>query len=143
MRVALLLFALTLLAPGAVLAAGKLYKWTDENGVTHYTDEPPAGQQFETRPVQADPPAAPAAEIAPAVESENCRRTRANVATLEKPGQVRMDIDGDGEAEPLSDLQRNEQLEIARRQVGVYCTVTAPAADEQGQAEDPAGDEAP
>lgn len=38
---------ITLLAAACCLAAGThaatLYKWTDENGVTHFTERPPAG----------------------------------------------------------------------------------------------------
>src|SRR5690606_2568315 len=55
MRAILLLLTVTLALPGAALAAGKLYKWTDQNGVTHYTDEPPVDQGFETRPVAPAP----------------------------------------------------------------------------------------
>ena len=128
MRVLLLLLTLTLALPGAAQAAGKLYKWTDEHGVTHYTDEPPAGTGYETRPVEV-PPAPPSEpSIEAAVESENCKRVRSNVRTLEGGGEVRMDLDGDGEAELLDEPRRADQLEIARRQVGVYCTATEPAA---------------
>ena len=39
-------------------AAGQIYKWVDENGVTHYGERPPQGQK--ARPVGAAPATAPA-----------------------------------------------------------------------------------
>jgi len=139
MRLALLVSCLLLL-PATGLAAGKLYKWNDAQGVTHYTDEPPPDQQpYETRPVQGRPAAEPVAGIAPAEESENCRLVRKNITTLEGEGDIRMDLDGDGEAETLSAAQKATQLEIARQQVGVYCTATA-AGDDASAGDEPAGD---
>lgn len=44
MRLALLLLC-TLSLP----ALAQVYKWTDENGVTHFGSQPPAGQQEEVR----------------------------------------------------------------------------------------------
>ena len=50
-------------------------------------------------------------------------------------------VDGDGTAELLTPPQRDAQLEIAQRQVGVYCTAATDAAmPADGAAPDPAQD---
>jgi hypothetical protein len=41
-----------------LLAGAEVYKWVDENGVVHYTETPPEGQQ--TTPIEVAPPAASA-----------------------------------------------------------------------------------
>ena len=134
MRTFVLLISLLLAAP-AVLAAGKLYKWTDEHGVTHYTDEPPAGRDFEARNLprdanaeradtadeQAEDDQAQAPNPAAVRNAENCRVLRRNVEGLQIPGAVRMDLDGDGEPEVLNDEQKAQQLDIAQRQLAAYC----------------------
>src|SRR5690606_32742653 len=126
MRLALLVSCLLLL-PATGLAAGKLYKWTDAQGVTHYTDEPPPDQQpYETRPVQGRPAAEPVAGIAPAEESENCRLVRKNITTLEGEGDIRMDLDGDGGTGcGASRARRPARLAAARRGRGRYLVVGA------------------
>jgi hypothetical protein len=47
---------LIFLAAG-LLAGAEIYKWVDENGVVHYTDTPPEGQQ--TLQIDVSPPAEP------------------------------------------------------------------------------------
>ena len=49
-RVIGLVFAAGVLVPGAALA-GKLYKWVDENGVTHYGDAIPPEYSKQTHDV--------------------------------------------------------------------------------------------
>lgn len=148
MRLLPLLIAVSLALPAAA-AADTLYKWTDAEGITHYSDSPPPqGSDVEAREIRVDPapppiaaaPDAAAPDAAPGTApesepgaepvptaSENCTRVRANVETLERSEVVRMDLDGDGTTETLTDEQREQQLEIAQRQVEVYCTPGVPA----------------
>jgi len=156
MRLLPLLIAVSLALPLGAAAAQTLYKWTDAEGITHYSDEPPPeGSEVEARRIKVDPapppvtdPPADAASTAPAdsaaapaTASENCARVRSNVETLQGSGEVRMDLDGDGTAELLTPPQRDAQLEIAQRQVGVYCTAATDAAmPADGVATDPAQD---
>lgn len=50
---ALFLLGLTLALP----AAGRtVYQWTDEAGVTHFGDTPPAGQDYQTREMEGGAP---------------------------------------------------------------------------------------
>ena len=139
MRLLPLLIVVVLALPAAA-AAETLYKWTDAEGITHYSDSPPPeDSDFEAREIRVDPAPPPIAEAPEAAAtastdaqatptaSENCTRVRANVETLERSEVVRMDLDGDGTSEALTDAQREQQLEIAQRQVEVYCTPGAPA----------------
>ncbi|PSD09525.1 DUF4124 domain-containing protein, partial [Stenotrophomonas maltophilia] len=48
-----------LLLASANAVAGPVYKWKDANGVTQYSETPPAGRKFETR-AQARSPRRPA-----------------------------------------------------------------------------------
>ena len=42
-------------------ASAQVYKWTDENGVTHFGNQPPAGQRNEQVEVRAPEPGRPSA----------------------------------------------------------------------------------
>jgi len=145
-----LLIVVSLALPAGA-AAETLYKWTDAEGITHYSDAPPPeGSDVEARQIKVDPAPPPVAAAPPAAAdaaaeaaaaptaSENCTRVRANVETLQGSAEVRMDLDGDGTAELLTPPQRDAQLEIAQRQVTVYCT---PGTDDAGTpADGEAGD---
>jgi hypothetical protein len=53
------LLLLPLLLLFALPAAGQLlYRWKDDNGVTHYSDQPPTGRSYETRQIESAPAAA-------------------------------------------------------------------------------------
>lgn len=43
-------------------AHAAIYKWVDENGVTHYSEKPPSGKKTEQVPIQ-NKPAVPAAPV--------------------------------------------------------------------------------
>src|SRR5690554_4765402 len=66
MRVLLLLFAVL-----SFPASAQVYKWVDENGVTHFGSQPPPGQQ---KPVDVKP--ASGGTAAPAAESDIIRQAR-------------------------------------------------------------------
>lgn len=109
------------------VAAEVLYRWTDDKGVVHYTDQPPpAGRKFEKREVKIEEPApAPAeapAETAAAKPSAACERVRQNIKVLEGSGGVSMDLDGDGQAEPLDEATRKRELERSRELEKTLCS---------------------
>ena len=54
----LLLMMLFLCSPA--LAADKVYKWTDENGVVHYDAKPPEQAEAQTVDIRRAPPPPPA-----------------------------------------------------------------------------------
>ena len=128
-----ILFGLSLLLTMAAASAGELYQWKDANGVTHYSQTPPASGNYTERtesgrdiapaPAQAD-----AKDEKPA-ESPQCATARANIALLESESPVRQDSDGDGEPDKtLDDTERANQLELARALLKANCADGATAA---------------
>lgn len=124
------LLAAALAVSGAAAASGEIYRWTDEDGVTHYSDTPPPSREHSTVKVAIAPPPTPVAEPKPEVETpkppvttnqSNCETARKNLETFASSARVEMDRDGDGKTEPLDETQR--AAEIARNQelVKIYC----------------------
>ena len=144
MRAALLALALVSLPAGAV------YKWVDEKGVTHYTEEPPPdakATKIETRTVgpggttgatedwkqkelerrkerldrdHAEDYAKRKSEHDAAVHANRCAQARRSLATLERARPVYR-INERGEKVYLEDQDRPRQVEQARAQVETAC----------------------
>jgi hypothetical protein len=113
--------SLLLLAAGPALA-GPVYKWKDANGVTQYSENPPAGRKFETREQTRDPANRTAADPAPAAVNPQCATARANLALLDGTGPVLQDLNGDGTAETaLDEGQRANQRALAEAASKAYC----------------------
>lgn len=123
------------IALGAILAfaatpafaqqtAGEVYQWTDANGVTHYSQTPPAQGRYEQRLITSSGTAAASgSEPVAKVENANCTTARANIAALENEGDVMQDTDGDGEPDSVLDAgQRASQLDLAQAAVRAYCS---------------------
>lgn len=122
-----------LLAAGAALAqSSEVYQWKDADGVTHYSDAPPAKGQFQSRDVSykegtpvpstasttAVPPTAPA--------TEKCTLARTNLERLNSGGDIGLDEDGDGNADAAMDAaQRAQQTRLAEIQIKTFCTPAA------------------
>ena len=105
--------------------AGEVYKWTDANGVTHYSQTPPASGRYEHRLITSggSVAAATAAAEPTAVENPQCTTARANIVALQAEGEVQFDADGDGKPDRVLDAaQRTAQLELAEAAVKAYCT---------------------
>jgi hypothetical protein len=120
------LLLLPLLLMFALPAVGQqLYRWKDDDGVTHYTDHPPPqGRQYETREVEPDPPPPPAEAADEVLEgpSEPCLQARANLAVFERGGEVSMDLDGDGVPEKLDAAAHARELARTRELIARHCT---------------------
>lgn len=128
MRFCLLL--LTLFVFAAPAGAERFYKWTDEQGNVHYTDEPPAEGEYEEMRPDAAPPASEAAGAAErleawrarqkesaerraerraereeaareqAVRQENCDRAREKARVLEQSNRILLPAEEEGD-EPV------------------------------------------
>lgn len=115
------------LAVAAVLAAAlplsadansdRVYRWTDSNGVTHYSDSPPPTGQYQEVGTRA---ARPPAEQAPAEPSPECRRARENLEKLTGGGEIQMQ-DDEGNAFTLNAAQVEAQIRIAEAAINAYC----------------------
>jgi hypothetical protein len=119
------LLLLTLIAILAMPAAAQqLYRWKDDNGVVHYTDQAPTDREFETRNVVNDPPAPVEAPVAEqdTPPSGRCLQARANLQVFESSDDVSMDLDGDGVPERLDAVAHARELERTRELVQVHCT---------------------
>lgn len=130
------ILALAACCAGAA-SATDVYRWTDEKGVTHYSDTPPGNKKYErvnvrtgkaSEPVQelqqeAPPkPTAPAratAQVDPAVRAERCQNARRNLIALRSNLDVTAEFDG--ETRTLTPEERATQLEQNEKIVSANC----------------------
>lgn len=121
MRLKTGLLGLCLLAGTA--GAADLYKWKDANGVTHYSESPPAGQKFEARRIDSRGGVGLAQEeTSGAKESPQCIQARQNLKALSDSRPVMQDTDGDGKPDAkLDESQREAQRNLADAGVKAYC----------------------
>ena len=149
-RAAIGLASLALLALAPSAWAGKMYKWVDEHGVTHYTQTPPPDTQAEElRP--PPPPAVDPAEAKAALDArikaldeekasreraaiearedatqeeirrENCDKARKAVEILEQHRRITIPT-ADGGSARMTEEQRQAELAERRKQVEEFCT---------------------
>ncbi|MTI64104.1 MAG: DUF4124 domain-containing protein [Methylophaga sp.] len=127
----------------------QIYKWVDENGQTHYSQQPPESGQAEMIDVPPPPPINPdeardevqelieqqqAAEQAEleaeqqarqaaeqeAVREENCRIARENLRSYQNnPGRRIMDQEGN--VTRLTEEDRQQKIQEFQEQVDLYC----------------------
>lgn len=125
------LLAAALALSGAAVASGEIYRWTDDNGVTHYSDTPPVSREHSTFKVASAPPVPvplPATELAAeatkapvTTNQSNCETARKNLETFANSTSVTMDRDGDGTAESLDEAQRATEIARNEELVEIYC----------------------
>lgn len=143
----ILTLAVLLVAAPAMSSAASVYKWTDENGVTHFGDRQPTGQQAESvsirtgkRSESSRPSPQEQVEALESQEAEkaerqqenavekarrkqreaNCETARSNLSILKRNSRIR--VEEDGEQRYLSpeeiDEQREKFEEIAEENCG-------------------------
>lgn len=133
----------TLLALGSTVAAERVYKWTDENGVVHFSASPPPDQQAERITVRSAPPTPVEAPEQSAgetpegdlfseaeqpdnsgIEEDNrrkqCQKGRNMIAQIEPRPRV-FSVDKDGNRTYLADEERIALLQQARDLVAEHC----------------------
>jgi cytoskeletal protein RodZ len=133
---------LLLVAP---LATAQVYKWTDAQGITHYSETPPPGNTKYSQVSVASGSEAPASSSTSAASTassdsspsssgtptqtpdtpENraklCASLKANISTLQGSGPVVMQGPG-GEQHLLNADQRKQQLDAGQSQYQQYCS---------------------
>jgi hypothetical protein len=116
---------LLLVATGlcASAAATNVYQWKDSKGVTHSSDSPPPGAQYDTRRIDNRGDAVEEAEAPAETEvSSQCATARMNLATLSSGSPVQQDTDGDGKPDKvLDDEERATHKNLAETAVKAYC----------------------
>lgn len=127
LRTALLATAVLALGTAPAAFADELYQWKDANGVTHYSQTPPAQGKYQARSIYHREQAIDAGTpTAAPVESSQCTTARKNIELLQSGSRLQMDSDGDGKADrDLSDNEREKQLQIAQTVARVNCSSTA------------------
>lgn len=125
------IFLLALLATASAHAA-QMYSWTDANGTKHFSDRPPPESVAAKK---LDLPARDATAVAEAQDGDQddaaatdtdpeaqrmaaCGQARQNLTALRSDVPVRLTEDGD---DFLDDDQRQQQIEVAEKQVALYC----------------------
>ena len=131
-------------------AGAALYKWVDEKGVTHYTEEPPPDRKSTRIEIRSDGPAAPPekaeswkdkevelrrrrlekerndetsearAKKEAAQRQRNCLRARDALDTL-APGHPVYQVNEKGERVYMEDAQREEQVKRWRKEAETWC----------------------
>ena len=131
------------------LAAAEIYKWVDEEGVTHYTQQPPPASQASrvdvTGPGEAEiereqrAMEQTAAELEAAREqrresareearaerqearrAQQCAQLRENIETLADRRRLRV-RDGEGRVRRLSEEERRQRLAERRAELDEHC----------------------
>lgn len=133
-RSTLLLALLAAALPAA--AAQTLYKWTDADGVVHYSATPPpdgarasevklrgepAARDSDTAAARTDADADAtdtATADGDAARQRNCAIARANIATLKASDEVRL---GDAASAPLTPEQRATELARMEKLADALC----------------------
>jgi hypothetical protein len=139
------LLALLICCGAAVAQETKVYQWTDENGVVHFTDSKPDGRSVEERtlvapPAEAariqQPDSAPGSvaqerreEIArkkqearaeQAANEARCAEWQAEVDRLE-PNRRVFFTNEDGETERMDDVERTDRVAELKAQIARHC----------------------
>lgn len=136
-----------LLAMSATAMASQVYKWVDAQGVTHFSAQPPQGQDATSVNTAAPPPKPAVAEdkkAAPTFESiadpeqaaidekvkqdiaakeverkKYCADVRTNLSQLENNPRVRTEVDG--EVRRLSEEERQSRISEAQKAIAENC----------------------
>ena len=136
-----------LLALSASAMASQVYKWVDAQGVTHFSAQPPQGQEATSVNTAAPPPKPAVAEekkAAPTFDSiadpeqaaidekvkqevaaeeakrkQYCEDVRTNLAQLQNNPRLRMEIDG--EVRRLNEDERQSRISEAQKSISTNC----------------------
>jgi len=138
--------AMCLAVATAFAAQSQVYKWTDAQGVVHYSDAPPPTTQANvqqvrisggdrphavegdatdasaSKPADATPPETTVAQAAPPANShdKDCANARSNLELLQSKFQVSV-TGSDGKAVALDDKARQAQIADMNAQIATYC----------------------
>ncbi len=113
-----------LAASGSAFAqVQEVYQWKDANGVTHYSQTPPAQGQYQQRAIThkgaSQPQAATGGEEP--VENAQCTSARENLAAL-RSGDTVHEAGADGHpGRALNAEERANQTELANAAIKAYC----------------------
>jgi hypothetical protein len=140
----IIFLGMALTAATAFAAQSQVYKWTDAQGVVHYSDAPPPIAQANVqqvrisgsdRPRAIESDAAAAASDAKSADAspekvaqatpanshdKDCATARSNLELLQSKFQVSV-TSSDGKAVALDDKARQAQIADMNAQIATYC----------------------
>jgi hypothetical protein len=127
-KAAVLLVVLLLASAGQLHAADKVYKWTDENGVVHYSATPPDESEAEAEPVEIrrgppPPPATVGADIVPdedGLRAAECTRSRGKMKVLLDNEVVELEL-LDGTRQRLTADEKALQIQQTQAEIDRWC----------------------
>lgn len=134
---------------GLTIAQGQetVYRWTDKQGVTHYSQSPPEGVEYEERKIdsreaetEAEAAPQPPPQDAQAARAQLCATARRNLEILQTAEQVRIarppppaplredgttaaegEQDEPAEPETLDEEARAKEIARAEEQIRQFC----------------------
>ena len=140
-----LVSAILMLATMSALAQNAVYRWTDESGIVHYGATPPLGVEAELvksgGPASSlndnNPPAnggddnseaegdgsQPSVQLTPEMQARKdalCKDERERLATLQKPGRIRMK-QPDGAVKYLSMEEVQTEINLTKQVINDTC----------------------
>jgi hypothetical protein len=133
--------AMITLALSATSQAAQIYKWVDDQGVTHFDAQPPAGRQTLQIDIQK-PPAPSAPPSKPVIDgqaeqravdtevkkkiaqeqnkrTEDCKILRTNLAQLQNNPRVREQVEGG--LKRLTEEERQGRITETQKAIEDYC----------------------
>lgn len=147
---AIIFLAVAAIGMASSAHAEKMYQWTDENGVVHFSDQKPQGQDFKTVDVPTTPVTGTVSPIPPASEQgadapsaaqqrreeiaqsrqqsrekqaaneAQCAAWRAEVDRLEPHRRVFF-TNEEGETERMDDVERTNTVAELKKQIAENC----------------------
>ena len=109
--------AVLLVTAPAISAAASVYKWTDENGVTHFGDRQPNGQQSETVSIKTGKRSesnrqSPQEQVKALEEQEAKQAERREESAVEEARRKQRQANCETARSNLSILQRNSRIRV-------------------------------
>ncbi|PHN30796.1 DUF4124 domain-containing protein [Pseudomonas phytophila] len=138
----MIIAAIVALALGTTAQAAQIYKWVDDQGVTHFDAQPPAGRQTQQIDTQK-PPAVPTTGNSKAAideeaeqravddvvkkkitqeegrRAEDCKILRTNLSQLQNNPRVREQVEGG--LKRLSEDERQVRITETQQAIKDYC----------------------
>lgn len=108
------------------MAEQVIYQWRDSNNVLHVSQLPPTNVDYQTIVLgtKAATPTAtapkPLVSKASANYQQSCNKAKDNLRILQQDLPVYIDLE-DGTKELLNDAKRDEQRQLAEKQIRLYC----------------------
>lgn len=106
--------------------AADFYRWTDDQGVTHFSDKPPKGVNAEkvkgkkTRIPTAEEEVVAEDAQASDPDAERCKAERERLAVLQSNRRIQME-DKDGKVRELTVKEIEEEIAFSQRAVERFC----------------------